>query len=73
MKNGQGFRTGCYQVLSWLIIYKFYTYFYFTGQYMVVQDQAMGLSLSNDTFRQLKDRRRHRRQAGKVKTPISRA
>ena len=33
---------------------------------MVVQDQAMGLSLSNDTFRQLKDRRRHRRQAGKV-------
>lgn len=40
---------------------------------MVVQDQAMGLSLSNDTFRQLKDRRRHRRQAGKVKTPSSRA
>merc|ERR1712226_1502964 len=35
-------------------------------QYMVVQDQAMGLSLSNDTFRQLKDRRRHRRQAGKA-------
>merc|ERR1719412_1866575 len=37
-------------------------------QYMVVQDQAMGLSLSNDTFRQLKDRRRHRRQAGKAPT-----
>ena len=35
---------------------------------MVVQDQAMGLSLSNDTFRQLKDRRRHRRQAGKAPT-----
>lgn len=35
-------------------------------QYMVVQDQAMGLSLSSDTFRQLKDRRRHRRQAGKA-------
>ena len=39
----------------------------YLGQYMVVQDQAMGLSLSNDTFRQLKDRRRHRRQAGKVR------
>ena len=31
-------------------------------QYMMAQEQAMGLSLSNDTFRQLKDRQRNRRQ-----------
>lgn len=31
-------------------------------QYMMAQEQSMGLSLSNDTFRQLKDRRRIRRQ-----------
>jgi len=33
-------------------------------QYMVVQDQSMGLSLSSDTFRQLKDRRSQRRRDG---------
>eukprot|EP00094_Tigriopus_californicus_P001571 TCALIF_01518-PA protein Name:"Similar to Sowahb Ankyrin repeat domain-containing protein SOWAHB (Mus musculus)" AED:0.28 eAED:0.28 QI:0/0.5/0.33/1/1/1/3/68/707 len=32
-------------------------------QYMMANEQTMGLSLSNDTFRQLKDRRRNRRQA----------
>ena len=35
---------------------------------MVIQDQAMGLSFSNDIFIQLKDRGRHRRQAGKAPT-----
>ena len=31
-------------------------------QYMMAQEQNLGLSLSSDTFRQLKDRRRNRRQ-----------
>ena len=31
-------------------------------QYMMAQEQTMGLTMSSDTFRQLKDRRRNRRQ-----------
>ncbi len=40
-------------------------------QYMVAAsvEQTVGLSLSNDTFRQLKDRRRNRRQASENKNP----
>ena len=40
-------------------------------QYMVAQEQNVGLSLSSDTFRQLKDRRRNRtsRQANEAKNP----
>ena len=37
-------------------------------QYMMAQamEQANGLSLSSDTFRQLKDRRRNRRQVKEI-------
>lgn len=41
-------------------------------QYMMTQEQSTGLSLSSDTFRQLKDRRRNRREASEKNPSILR-